>query len=160
MVSSYEIQTAIAELIAATATDAKVLARNIHDVLTNAQRAMLISSTTGKLRGWVVSQSEDGFDEGSFIPGRATYKPRFEVWQFHEYDMGNDSSNSEKTFAEERDTVKAAFIGDLTGVLGTVGANPPSFSDIGLTDKYLGGRMLHIARGHITVTANESTACE
>jgi len=158
MADSYAIQEAIAAVIEGAATLAKVKARNIYNALAEGQWGMLQSSADGnRARGWMVTQSADTFDEASYIPGLATYKPRYEVWQFYEYWVGDDDSNSEKTFAAERDAVKAAFVGIDSGILAN--CNPPSFPDIRITPEYLGNRLIHIARGFVTIAANETTAC-
>jgi len=148
MASPYEIQVAIADAIRAATTGAVVIPRNILGELINGNYAMLQSPTDGnRIHGWFVSQSADVMSRA--FQGYAEYDAQFLVWQIYEYQTGNDSDNSEKRFAAERELVKVALSASLAAPLDSI--DPPTFGDIGLFPKVAENRRpLHMARGSIT----------
>lgn len=146
MASSYEIQTAIADVIATAAPSAVVKPRNILGKLASGDWEMLRSASAdgSRIHGWIVTKSADVLSN----PTHLEYSPRYDVWQFLQYSTGNDTTNSEKQFLDEMDAVKEAFVG-LSGTLSK--ALPPSFDDIRPAAEGPDGKLIHIARGVIVI---------
>ncbi len=144
MASSYEIQVAIAAVIQAAAPSAIVVPRNILGQLQQGQWGM-IQDGSNKIHGWVVTMIANPITNEINLE----YDPRFWVWQILQYDTGNDTVNSEKTFLDENDAVRNAFSPPLGDPLQN--ANPPSFDDMRTSPEGMGGALVHIARGFITV---------
>jgi len=145
MPTPYEIQVAIAALIKATVPDARVIGRNVLGELEIGNWSVL-HDTTGKVHGWFVSQRADNWQELDSGPGYAGYVLEFDVWQVYRYESGNDTTNSEKEFADERELVKAAFTSGLPSEL--TWADPLTFPEIGLFPRQAQNRLpVHIAKG-------------
>lgn len=144
--SSYDIQVAIAAVIVGAAPNAVVVPRNVLGQLQQGQWGIIQSSAdSNKIHGWVVTMIANPLTNETYFE----YDPRFWVWQILEYETGNDTSNSEKTFLDENDAVRLAFNGPLADPLQN--ANPPSFDDMRTSPEGIGGKLVHIARGFVTV---------
>lgn len=156
MPTEKETREAIASLIGLAAPDAVVIPRNQLGLLADGDFAALIAAS-GKVRGWIVTQS--GAELISQGQAWADYRYTWRVVQIHEYKTGNSSTNSEDVFASERDAVILAFLNPSTvsasqsviddlgniGALSFAGANA-----ITVAPGREGGKRVHIADGSIS----------
>lgn len=158
MPTEKETREAIATVIRLTIPDAVVIPRNQLGLLADGDFAALISPSTTKIRGWIVTQS--GAELLTKGDAWADYRYIWRVVQVHEYKTGDDSTNSEDLFASDRDAVILAFLNpsavvgiDATTLtnLGNIGAL--SFSgpnSITIAPGREGGKRVHIADGSIS----------
>lgn len=157
MPTEKETREAIADLIRLAAPDAVVIPRNQLGLLADGDFAALLSATTNKIRGWVVTQS--GSDLVQQFSTYADYRYTFRIVQVHEYKTGDDTTNSEDGFASEREAVLEAFLdpANVTGITQTIldnlgninGASFPAGS-IQVAPGREGGKRVHVADGVIT----------
>jgi hypothetical protein len=146
MASSYEIQEAIAAVILAAAPTASVKARNILGKLEKGDWEMLRSAETpARIHGWVVTKIAHPLTNSTQLE----FSPQYAIWQFMEYRTGDDSGNSEKDFLDEQDAVRTAFAPPLADPISA--ALPPSFDDMRPAKEGPNGRLIHIARGVVTI---------
>ena len=158
MPTEKETREAIADLIRLAAPDAVVIPRNQLGLLADGDFAALISTSTAKIRGWIVTQS--GAELLTQGQAWADYRYTWRVVQVHEYKTGDDTTNSEDTFASDRDAVILAFLDPsaVTGVdqtvidnLGNIGAlSFAGANAITVAPGREGGKRVHIADGTIS----------
>jgi len=147
--SSYEIQAAIAAIIATAAPAAIVKPRDILGKLAAGDWEMLRSAEAdgARIHGWIVTKTADTLKAN--YQNYAEYSPRYTVWAFLQYATGSDTTNSEKEFLDELDDVRDAFLQPLSDPL--TFALPPSFDDIRPASEGPGGKLIHTARGMIVL---------
>lgn len=159
MPTEKQTREAIADLIRLAAPDAVVIPRNQLGLLADGDFAALVStSASNRLRGWIVTQSAAELIQQFSI--YADYRYTWRIVQIHEYKTGNDSTNSEDTFASERDAVISAFLNPavVSGItqpviddLGNMGAITFSGANsITVAPGREGGKRVHIADGSIS----------
>lgn len=159
MPTEKETREAIAAVISLTAPDAVVIPRNQLGLLADGDFAALISPSTQKIRGWVVTQSgAELITQGN---AWGDYRFTWRVVQVHEYKTGDSSTNSEDGFASERYAVMLAFLDptSVTGIdqttidaLGNISALsfPATNDGIRVAPGREGGKRVHIADGSIS----------
>ncbi len=157
MASSYEIQTAIADIIATAAPNAIVKPRDILGKLAAGDWEMLRSAEGdgARIHGWIVTKTADTLKANR--QNYAEYSPRYTVWAFLQYATGDNTTNSEKEFLDELDAVRDAFVQPLDDPL--TFALPPSFDDIRPAAEGPNGKLIHIARG-VIVLDGVKVGCE
>lgn len=158
MPTEKQTREAIADLIRLAAPDAVVIPRNQLGLLADGDFAALINTAASKIRGWIVTQSGAELIQQFSI--YADYRYTWRVVQIHEYKTGDDTTNSEDTFASERDAVISAFLNPaiVSGItqsviddLGNIGALSFSGSNsITVAPGREGGKRVHIADGTIS----------
>lgn len=157
MPTEKETREAIAAVIALVAPDAVVVPRNQLGLLADGDFAALTSPTTGKIRGWVVTQS--GAELVQQYSTYADYRHTWQLVQIHEYKTGDNDTNSEDAFASEREDVLEAFLNPsaVTGITQSVlddlgNMNGVSFpaGSIRVAPGREGGKRVHIAEGVIS----------
>lgn len=157
MPTEKETREAIASLIRLAVPDAVVVPRNQLGLLADGDFAALYSTSTTKIRGWIVTQS--GAELLSQGQTWADYRYSWRLVQIHEYKTGDDLTNSEDTFASDRDAVILAFLNPsaVTGVdqtvidnLGNIGAVSFPAGSISVAPGREGGKRVHIADGTIS----------
>lgn len=156
MPTEKETREAIAALIGLAVPDAVVIPRNQLGLLADGDFAALIA-TTGKIRGWIVTQSgAELLNQGQ---AWADYRYHWDVVQIHEYKTGDDTTNSEDLFASDRNAVILAFLDPsaVSGVdqtiinnLGNIGAVSFPPKSIGVSQGREGGKRVHAAYGSIS----------
>lgn len=158
MPTEKQTREAIADVIRLVAPSAVVIPRNQLGLLADGDFAALLSTTTNKIRGWIVTQSSaELISQGQVW---ADYRYVWRVVQVHEYKTGDDSTNSEDTFASERDDVIEAFLNPsgVTGITQTVLDNLGNMGAISFSGTNAitvapgreGGKRVHIADGVIS----------
>lgn len=157
MPTEKQTREAIADVIRLVAPDAVVIPRDQLGILADGDFATLLSPTTNKIRGWVVTQS--GSELVQQFSTYADYRYTFRIVQVHEYKTGDDTTNSEDAFASEREDVLEAFLdpAGVTGITQTIldnlgninGASFPAGS-IRIAPGREGGKRVHIADGVIS----------
>jgi hypothetical protein len=157
MPTEKQTREAIAAVIRLVAPDAVVIPRNQLGLLADGDFAALLSTTTGKIRGWVVTQS--GAELIQQFNTYADYRYTFRLVQIHEYKTGDDTTNSEDAFASEREDVMEAFLdpANVTGITQTMldnlgNINGVSFpaGSITVAPGREGGKRVHLADGVIS----------
>lgn len=158
MATEKQTREAIADLIRLAAPDAVVIPRNQLGLLADGDFAALINTAASKIRGWIVTQSGAELIQQFSI--YADYRYTWRVVQIHEYKTGDDTTNSEDTFASERDAVISAFLNPaiVSGVtqlviddLGNIGAlSFGGANSITVAPGREGGKRVHIADGSIS----------
>lgn len=157
MPTEKETREAIADLIRLAAPDAVVIPRNQLGLLADGDFAALISTSTAKIRGWIVTQS--GAELLTQGQAWADYRYTWQIVQIHEYKTGDNDTNSEDAFASEREDILEAFLnpsavtGITQGVLDDLGnINGVSFpaGSIRVAPGREGGKRVHIADGTIS----------
>ncbi len=157
MPTEKQTREAIAAVIRLVAPDAVVIPRNQLGLLQDGDYAALISSTTAKVRGWIITQN--GVELVSQGQSWADYRYSWDVVQVHEYRTGDDTTNSEDAFASERDAAILAFLNPsgVTGItqsviddLGNIGALSFPAKSIGISSGREGGKRVNIAYGSIS----------
>lgn len=158
MPTEKQTREAIADLIRLAAPDAVVIPRNQLGLLADGDFAALINTAASKIRGWIVTQSGAELIQQFSI--YADYRYTWRVVQIHEYKTGDDTTNSEDTFASERDAVISAFLNPaiVSGVtqsvidnLGNIGAlSFGGANSITVAPGREGGKRVHIADGTIS----------
>ena len=170
MATEKETREAIAAVIRLTVPDAIVIPRNQLGMLADGDFAALIPSgapTANGVRGWVVTQS--GADLVQQFSNYAEYRYSWRVVQVYSYQTGDDSTNSEDTFASDRAAVMLAFLDPsaVTGIdsdtvtnLGLIGALTFPQGSITVAPGREGGKRVHIADGTITAEVKLGANCE
>ena len=92
MPTEKETREAIATVIRLIIPDAVVIPRNQLGLLADGDFAALISPSTTKIRGWIVTQS--GAELLTKGDAWADYRYIWRVVRVHEYKTGDDSTNS------------------------------------------------------------------
>lgn len=149
MASSYEIQQAIAAKIATACPFAKVLCRDINSTIGSGWWEIGQSaSDNNRVHLYVVTQESDILMTAPYAEYNATYG----IWGILEYQSGTDSSNTEKTFSDERDAIKLAFAPDALASDATLSlALPPSFDLIELSHELANKKLAHIEHATLTI---------
>jgi hypothetical protein len=157
MPTEKETREAIAALIRLAVPDAVVIPRNQLGLLADGDFAALISTSATKIRGWIVTQSgAELLNQGQ---AWADYRYTWRLVQVYEYKTGDDTTNSEDTFASDRDAVILAFLNPsaVTGIeqtvidnLGDINAASFPAGSITVAPGREGGKRVHIADGMIS----------
>lgn len=157
MPTEKETREAIAALIRLVAPDAVVIPRDQLGLLAEGDFVPLISSSTGKIRGWIVTQT--GAELVTQGDSWADYRFTWRIVQIHEYKTGDDNTNSEDGFGSERGDVMLAFLDpsavsgiDATTLTNLGNIDAPTFSGnaIRVAPGREGGKRVHIADGSIS----------
>lgn len=147
MATEKQIREAIASTIQTAAPLSVVIPRNIVGKREDDGWLGSLQSPadSNRIRGWTVTLVGRKLIEDRLRA--AEYELVFDVWQYLQYWMGNNTDNSEDVLSAEQEAVIIAFADELPGPLEW--ATPIEFS---LIDKFtIGTRDVHIGQGTITI---------